>query len=84
MNIETIVIIATALIAFLFLVSALKKLPKVYFAFIVPEGYAGLLYRNGKFAEQLSPGRHVRWGRNITLDAQDTRLESLGVSSRPA
>lgn len=82
MNIETIVIIAIALIAFLFLVSALKKLPKVYYAFIVPEGYAGLLYRNGKFVEQLSPGRHVRWGHNITLDAQDTRKTFLAVAGQ--
>lgn len=79
MNIETIVIIAIALIAFLFLRSALKKLPNLRYAFIVHEGYAGLLYRNGKFVEQLAPGRHVRWGRNITLDAQDTRKTFLAV-----
>jgi regulator of protease activity HflC (stomatin/prohibitin superfamily) len=70
------------LIAFLFLVGALSKLPKVRYTFIVPEGYAGLLYHNGKFAEQLAPGRHVRWGRNITLDAQDTRKASLAVAGQ--
>jgi len=29
-------------------------------AFLVPEGYAGLLYHKGKFVEVLGPGRHVR------------------------
>lgn len=82
MNIETIVILAIAVIAFLFMVSALKKLPKVRHAFIVPEGYAGLLYRNGKFVEQLAPGRHVRWGRNITLAAQDMRKTFLAVAGQ--
>jgi len=28
-------------------------------AFLVPEGYAGLLYHKGKFVEV----RHIRWGR---------------------
>ena len=84
MNIETILIITMALITFLFPVSTLKKLPKVRYAFIVPEGYAGLLYRNGKFVEQLAPGRHMRWGRNITLDAQDTRKTFLAVAGQSA
>src|SRR2546422_2723953 len=82
MKIEIILIVTIALIAFLFLVSALKKLPKVRYAFIVPEGYVGLLYRNGKFVEQLAPGRHVRWGRNFTLAAQDTRKASLLVAGQ--
>jgi regulator of protease activity HflC (stomatin/prohibitin superfamily) len=51
-------------------------------AFIVPEGYAGLLYHNGKFVEVLAPGRHVRWGRNFTLNAQDTRKTTLSVPSQ--
>jgi len=48
----------------------------------VPEGYAGLLYQHGKFVEVLAPGRHVRWGRNLTLDAQDTRKASLLVAGQ--
>ena len=49
MKYEIILIIAIAFIAFLFLVGAVKKVPKVYHAFIVPEGYTGLLYQHGKF-----------------------------------
>lgn len=51
-------------------------------AFIVPEGYAGLLYREGKFAEVLATGRHLRWGRFLTLDAQDLRKTSLLVAGQ--
>jgi regulator of protease activity HflC (stomatin/prohibitin superfamily) len=82
MKFENILFITLALIAFLFLVRVLNKLPKVRHAFIVPEGYVGLLYRNGKFVEQLAPGRHVRWGRNISLDAQDARKASLAVAGQ--
>ena len=82
MKIEIILIIAIAFVAFLLLVSALKKLPKVRYEFIVPEGYAGLLYQHGKFVEVLAPGRHVRWGRNLTLDAQDTRKTFLAVAGQ--
>ena len=82
MKYEIILIIAIASVAFLFLVSAVKKMPKVYHAFIVPEGYAGLLYQHGKFVEVLAPGRHVRWGRNFTLDAEDTRRTSLAVAGQ--
>jgi len=46
-------------------------------AFLVPEGYVGLLYHKGKFAETLRAGRHIRWGRHYTLDAQDLRKASL-------
>ena len=61
---------------------ALAKLPKLYHAFIVPEGYVALLYRNGKFVEQLAPGRHARWGRNVTLELADTRKAFLAVASQ--
>ena len=71
-----------AIMACLFLVGAIKKLPKVYHAFIVPEGYVGLLYQHGKFVAQLAPGRHVRWGRNFTVDAEDTRKGSLLVAGQ--
>ena len=48
-------------------------------AFLVPEGYAGLLYRKGKFVSVLNAGRHIRWGRHFTLDAQDLRKVALVV-----
>lgn len=51
-------------------------------AFIVPEGYAGLLYHKGRFVEVLGAGRHVRWGRHFTLDAQDLRKAALLVAGQ--
>lgn len=51
-------------------------------AFLVPEGYAGLLYHKGKFVEVLRAGRHIRWGRHYTLDAQDVRKASLLVAGQ--
>src|SRR5439155_1089485 len=51
-------------------------------AFLVPEGYAGLLYHKGKFVEVLHAGRHIRWGRHYTLDAQDVRKASLLVAGQ--
>lgn len=82
MKIEIILTIVLAFIASLFLVGSVKKLPKLYHAFIVPEGYVGLLYHNGKFVQQLAAGRHVRWGRNFTVDAQDTRKTFLAVAGQ--
>ena len=61
---------------------AVVAIPQFRRAFIVPEGYAGLLYHNGKFVEVLGAGRHVRWGRNLTLDAQDTRKTTLAVAGQ--
>jgi len=51
-------------------------------AFLVSEGYAGLLYHKGRFVELLGAGRHVRWGRHFTLDAQDLRKASLQVAGQ--
>lgn len=51
-------------------------------AFLVPEGYAGLLYYKGKFLELLPAGRHIRWGKHFTLDAQDLRKTFLPVAGR--
>ncbi len=82
MNTYTIILIIIASIAVVVLISALSKLTKVRHAFIVPEGYAGLLYQHGKFLELLAPGRHVRWGRNFTLGAQDTRKTFLAVAGQ--
>jgi regulator of protease activity HflC (stomatin/prohibitin superfamily) len=51
-------------------------------AFQVPEGYVGLLYHKGKFVTQLTAGRHIRWGRYYTLDAQDVRRTSLVIAGQ--
>ena len=82
MNTETIILITIAFVAFLFLVRALSKLPKLRHEFTVPEGFAGLLYQYGKFVEVLVPGRHIRWGRNFTVELSDTRKATLAVASQ--
>ncbi|HMP84316.1 MAG TPA: slipin family protein [Verrucomicrobiota bacterium] len=51
-------------------------------AFLVPEGYAGLLYHKGRFVEVLRAGRHIRWGRHFTLGAQDVRKASLLIAGQ--
>ena len=68
--------VVLALIAFVF---AMAFVSKVRRAFIVLEGYAGLLYQNGQFVETLGSGRHVRWGLNYTIEAVDFRKASLNV-----
>jgi len=51
-------------------------------AFLVPEGYAGLLYHKGKFVGVLGAGRHIRWGRYFSLGAQDLRKGALVVAGQ--
>ena len=51
-------------------------------AFLVSEGYAGLLYQKGKFVEVLRAGEHVRWGRKFTLGVADLRKTSLLVAGQ--
>lgn len=79
MKIEIVIfIIATAIVFWAWAVGR-----KVFFrSFIVPEGYAGLLYRKGKFVEMLGPGRHIRWGRFWTLDAADRRKAYLPIPAQ--
>src|SRR4026207_903223 len=76
MKIETVILIITAVIALWAWAVGWKTFRH---AFIVPEGYAGLLYRNGVFVELLGPGRHIRWGRFWTLDPADTRKAYLSI-----
>jgi regulator of protease activity HflC (stomatin/prohibitin superfamily) len=59
-----------------------KKLPKFRHVFLVAEGYAGLLYHNGKFVEALGAGRHVRWGRNFAVTLQDVRKAFVMVAGQ--
>jgi regulator of protease activity HflC (stomatin/prohibitin superfamily) len=51
-------------------------------AFLVPEGYAGLLYHRCKFEKVLHAGRHICWGRHYTLDALDLRRTTLAVAGQ--
>jgi len=50
--------------------------------FIVPEGFAGLLYQHGKFTTQLPVGRHIRWGRGFGMAQQDLRKTSIAVTGQ--
>jgi regulator of protease activity HflC (stomatin/prohibitin superfamily) len=80
MNNEIITIIAIA-----FTVGAIIGLPwlfKFRRAFLVPEGYGGLLYHKGKFVAVLRAGEHVRWGRKFTLGVADLRKTSLLVAGQ--
>src|SRR5688572_20033588 len=79
MKFEMFVVAALATVVLIFTVVALKNIRR---AFIVPEGYAGLLYHEGQFEETLAAGRHVRWGLNYTLSAVDFRKASLTVAGQ--
>src|SRR5215470_2716714 len=75
-EIITTIAIAVAIVAAFIMVA---KFPKIRHAFLVPEGFVGLLYHKGKFVEVLRAGRHIRWGRHFTLHAHDTRKAFLLV-----
>ena len=50
--------------------------------FIVSEGFAGLLYHEGKLSETLAAGRHVRWGKHYRLVPVDVRKTLLAVAGQ--
>lgn len=78
MNNEIVIFIAVGVA----LVIGLPWLFKFRRAFLVPKGYAGMLYHKGKFVEELRAGRHIRWGRHFTIGAQDMRKASLPVAGQ--
>src|SRR6266481_3067182 len=78
-NIPIVIVIVIAIFGS-FMVATVAK--ECRHAFLVPEGYAGLLYHQGKFVEVLRAGRYIRWGRHYTLDAQDLRKTSLLVAGQ--
>jgi regulator of protease activity HflC (stomatin/prohibitin superfamily) len=47
--------------------------------FIVPEGWAGLLYHHGLYVRRNNAGRHVLWGRGWKMSLIDLRRGSLRV-----
>ena len=51
-------------------------------AFLIPEGFAGLLYYQGRFVECLEAGRHIRWGRFYKLEILDIRKAALFVAGQ--
>jgi len=79
MNYNMLVVIVAAIFASIILAAIAKEFRH---AFLVPEGYAGLLYHKGKFVETLSAGRHIRWGRHYTLGAQDLRRATLAIAGQ--
>src|SRR5215470_2589797 len=50
--------------------------------FIVPEAYAGLLYKHGVFVRVLNAGRHVLWGFGWSLTTTDLRRTSALVAGQ--
>jgi regulator of protease activity HflC (stomatin/prohibitin superfamily) len=77
MNIEiTIVLLMLAAVAAMILRHNFRHI------FIVPEGYAGLLYQHGKYVAQLGVGRNIRWGRGFTLAHQDLRKTILPITGQ--
>ena len=78
MNNQLITIILFAVIAF----CGMTLITKLRTAFIVNEGFKGLLYRKGRFVELLPPGRHVRWGLRLALNTCDIRRAILTVAGQ--
>jgi len=76
MNYNILIVIVFAVLGAVVIAAVAKEFRH---AFLVPEGYAGLLYHKGKFVSVLNAGRHIRWGRHFTLDAQDIRKAALVV-----
>jgi regulator of protease activity HflC (stomatin/prohibitin superfamily) len=74
------IIISVVLVAGLII--GLPWLFKFRRIFLVPEGYAGLLYQRGRFVEVLRTGEHVRWGRKFTLGVNDLRKTSVLVAGQ--
>jgi regulator of protease activity HflC (stomatin/prohibitin superfamily) len=79
MNNNILIVIVTAIFASVVIAVLVKEFRHT---FLVPEGYVGLFYHKGKFVKILVAGRHVRWGRHFTLDAQDLRKGSLLVAGQ--
>jgi len=79
MNHEILFAIGVAIMGAVIAVAVVKAFRR---AFLVPEGYAGLLYHKGKFVMVLGAGRHIRWGRHFTLDAQDLRKATVLVAGQ--
>ena len=46
---------------------------------VVPEGYAGLLYREGRYVRTLGAGAYWLWSVNTRIENVDLRLRTLTV-----
>jgi regulator of protease activity HflC (stomatin/prohibitin superfamily) len=79
MNFIILVVIVFAVFSGVIVAAVLKDYRH---AFLVPEGWAGLLYHKGKFVKVLGAGRHIFWGRHYNWNAQDLRKTSLLVAGQ--
>ena len=79
MNINETIFVVLGIAAFVVASAVIAKFRHI---FLVPEGFAGLVYRNGKFVEVLRAGRHVRWGRTVTMNAYDLRKTTIQVAGQ--
>jgi regulator of protease activity HflC (stomatin/prohibitin superfamily) len=77
-----IIAVASAIAVVIGLIIGLPQLFTLRRVFIVPEGYAGLLYHKGQFVGVLAVGQHVRWGRKFTLSFADLRKTSVAVAGQ--
>lgn len=51
---------------------------------IIPAGYGGILYKNGKLQQVLQPGKHLFWKEpaNISILMRDLRIQTLDLSGQ--
>jgi len=61
-------------------VVATVKLPRFRHCFRVPEGWAGLLYRDGLYVRRNNAGRALVWGFGWTISLIDLRKTSQAVA----
>lgn len=76
------IVIFILIAAILIAAVALLNGGAIRYVCLVPEGYAGLLYHKGKFAEALAAGRHIRWGRFYSTRLHDLRKTSFLVNGQ--
>ena len=50
--------------------------------FVVPEGWAGLVYRHGLYVRRNNAGRHIIWGHGWAMNLIDLRRASLLVAGQ--
>lgn len=77
MNIEIVIPIIALIVAGLIAARIVRA--KYRHEFVVDEGFAGLLYKNGKLSEAVKAGRHIRWGKVYRIAQLDTRNSLLPV-----
>jgi len=82
MNTEPIIILAITGVVVVAALIARKVYQHFRATFVIMESFSGLLYRHGKFVDQLSPGRHVRWGGGWSVTQVDLRQRQAAVTGQ--